>query len=825
MVGPWDAFRWFWPETRSLRGLWSLTLVLAAVTPALSAGAIWLFKVLVDEVVVPRNFDRFPVLALAYAALALTQGAVAFTDQYLSTWVAESFVLRLRTRLFDHLHRLSPGFFERRALGDVLSRLTGDIGAIEELVLSGVAEATTYVFQLAWFIGALFVLNWRLALASLVAAPGFVIVSRFFARRIKKVSREKRRRAGAIAAVAEESLANVALVRAYGRREDENTRFAVQNQASFTAQMTATRLQALFGPLTDLLEVAGVLLVIGLAVWELSNGRISIGGLLAFVAYLTQLYGPIQGAGQLMNSVYSASASAERVIELLDEAPAVADPHHPVRLSGIRGRVSFDNVSFRYPGAAEPALDEVSLTVAAGETVAIVGASGAGKSSLAKLLLRFDDPTSGSVTIDGVDLRHITAQDLSRGVAAVLQETLVFDGTVRENIRWGRPEATDDDIIAAARAADADTFIRQLPNGYDTRVGQRGRLLSGGQRQRLAIARAMIRDAPILLLDEPTTGLDAEATQRVLQPLRRLMTGRTTIIISHDLLTVADADRIVYLEHGRIAACGPHAQLLATSAGYARLHQLHHSESTHRPLHDDTPTHSLRPVAQLSARPVLELDRVGFAYPGQPPVLSAISATIEANQCLAVLGSPGSGKSTLLQLLAGQYPPSSGHLHLGGQPVHCQAVTLATPATEAITESIADHIRDGRKQVSVEEILAAARFVGAHETIMTMPDAYATRPLGTPLSPELVVRLALARALAAGPRLMLLDEPTAGLDRRARNNLLPILVALTVGRIAVITTRDPLVAALADHRVCLPPPAPNPTSDSHPFRAPRRVPW
>jgi len=565
----------FWPDTRPLRGRWLLSLVLVALAPVLSTAAIWLFKLLVDMVVVPRNFREFPLLGGAYLGLAVIQGAVSFTDQYLSTWVGEQFILTLRARLFDHIHQLSTSFLERQQLGDVLTRVTGDIEAIEEVLLSGVAQALSYLCQVVWFTIALFLLDWRLAAASLIAAPAFLIATRSFSLRIKAASREKRRRAALITTVAEESFANAALVRTYAQREAENARFREQNLANLAATLAATRLQALFGPLTDLLEVVGVLAVIGLAVWELSGGHISIGGMLAFVAYLTQLYGPIQGAGQLINSLHAAAAGAERVIEFLDQTPSVSDPPRPGALKRARGALGLTRVTFSYPDVAEPALSDINLQIAPGQKVAVVGASGAGKSTLMKLLLRFHDPSDGSVTIDGVDLRDLALDDLYRNVASVLQETLVFDATVRENIRWGRPEASDAEVIAAATSADAHDFIMKLPQGYDTRVGQRGRLLSGGQRQRLAIARAMIRDAPILLLDEPTTGLDAESSERIMAPLRLLMRGRTTVVISHNLQTVADAERIIYLERGRVVGIGSHAQLMADLPAYARLVRLH----------------------------------------------------------------------------------------------------------------------------------------------------------------------------------------------------------------------------------------------------------
>ena len=573
-----DIFRRFWPNTRGFRGRLFIGLLLIGVPPLLSAVGLWLFKILIDDVLTKRDVALFPMVAGGFVAVTVLEGVVSFVDEYLTAWTGERFVLNLRTRVFTHLQKLPLTFFERHQLGDILTRLTGDIGTIESLVLSGVNQALTYLFQILFFGGALFVLDWRLAVAALVAAPFFLLLARVFSKRIKRASQDIRRRSGSITSVAEESLRNTALVQAYHRQDDESVRFHRENLGSFTAQMVAIKLEALFAPFTDLLQAIGVLAVMGYGLQELVAGRISLGGLLVFVGYLSQLYGPISGFGGLSNSVYAASAGAERVIELLDTRPEVLDPGNPVTLTNVRGEVRLDRVGYRYPDSGRPALAEVSFAARPGETVAVVGASGAGKSTLLRILLRLHDPHSGSVTLDGVDARDLRLGQLRENIAVVLQDTLVFDGTVAENIRWGRPDATVDDVVAAARAADAHGFIRGLPQGYQTRVGQRGMMLSGGQRQRIALARAMIRNAPVLLLDEPTTGLDAVSTQRVMEPLRRAMAGRTTIVISHNLLTVADADRIVYLEHGRVAGYGTHDELMVRTRGYAELYRLHHPE-------------------------------------------------------------------------------------------------------------------------------------------------------------------------------------------------------------------------------------------------------
>jgi len=563
--------RRFWPYARPYRPWLILTGLFIVLDAAIETAAVWLFKVLVDEVLVPRDIHALVWVGALFVAVTVAGGVVGFADDVLSTWVSERFLLDLRTRFYAHLQTLPLDFFEGRRLGDVLSRLTGDIQAIESFVLSGVADALSYALRVVFFAGALFYLQWDLALVALVVGPLFYVAARRTAALLKRASREKRRRSGSIGAVAEEGLANMALVQAYGREDSERERFHEQNLGAFRAQMTATRLRAGFGPLVELIELAGVLLVMAYGTVKLSQGALSLGGLLVFMAYLSKLFSPVRGLSRLTTGLFSASAAAERVIEFLDERPAVADPPAPLPAGRRRGEVRFEAVRFSYPGATEEALRGVDLEVGPGEVLALVGPSGAGKSTVARLLLRFADPSAGRVLLDGADLRAAALADVRANIAVVLQETLVFDATVFENIAYGRAGATRAEVEAAARAADAHDFVTALPNGYDSRVGQRGRRLSGGQRQRIAVARAMIRDAPVLLLDEPTTGLDAQSAQRILDPLRRLMAGRATIVIAHDLLTVRDATRIAVLDRGRVVDTGGHDELLARCRLYREL--------------------------------------------------------------------------------------------------------------------------------------------------------------------------------------------------------------------------------------------------------------
>ena len=552
-----ELLRRFWPDARPYRGRLALGFLLAALVPAIETVEIYLFKLVVDDVLVPREFAPLLPLALAYVSLTLLAGVIGFADEYLAAWVGEKFLLRLRTRVFAHVQGLSSHALDRRRLGDVLQRLTSDVAAIESFVLAGLGDGLSALLRILFFGTALFIVQWQLALVSLIVAPLFFVVARHFTKLSKRAARETRRRNGSLGAVAEESLANAALVQSLDRGAAEVARFNREGERIVAAELAATRIRGVFTPLVDLIELLGVLVVLGLGTWALSQGDLTLGGLLVFLAYLSQLYGPVRELSSLANRIFAAAAGAERVLELLAERPSVVERPNALELGRARGTVELRGVGFRYPGAGRDAIHDIDLVARPGETLALAGPSGAGKSTLARLLLRFDDPSAGSLWLDGHDLRDVSLASLRANVGLLLQETLLPDVSVREAIAQAREGASDAAIEAAARAAGADDFISALPDGYETRLGQRGRTLSGGQRQRIAIARALVRDTPVLVLDEPTTGLDAAATAALQAPLRALAAGRTTIIVSHDPAVLDWADRIVRLQDGRLVEAAP----------------------------------------------------------------------------------------------------------------------------------------------------------------------------------------------------------------------------------------------------------------------------
>jgi ATP-binding cassette subfamily B protein len=513
------------------------------------------------------------IAALAALAIAIIDALCTYTEKYLTTSVGQWVMHDLRRTLYAHVQRLSLSYHDQKQTGDLISRVTSDIDAIQSFIASGLLGALVNSLTLTGMVGVMLYINWRFTLIALSVAPVLFAVVYSYTRRIKKASREVRKKEGEMVSVIQEVLTSIRVVKAFAREDYEQRRLEEESLESVEIALRARGMKARLSPLVEIIVAVGTSMVLWFGARMVLEGTLSAGTLIVFIFYLGKMYKPMQDLSKMTDSYAKASVGYERILEVLNTSHVVRDQPGARKAPPFRGRIEFENVCFSYE-AKFPVLHNVNFRIEPGQTAALAGPTGAGKTTIVSLLPRFYDPDSGSVKIDGRDVRSFTLMSLRHQISFVLQETVLFHGPIWSNIAYGKPEASQPEILHAAELANAHEFIAKMPDAYNTIVGERGVTLSGGQRQRIAIARAVIRNSPILILDEPSSGLDAGSEKLVFEALDRLMEGKTSIVIAHRLSTVRRADIILMVNDGTIVERGRHEQLLKSGGLYAQLYEL-----------------------------------------------------------------------------------------------------------------------------------------------------------------------------------------------------------------------------------------------------------
>jgi len=531
----------------------------------------YLAKVAVDDGIVPGDLDALTVVVAVFLAAGIAAFALSGAQTYYTGWVGERALADLRIQLFDHLQRLSLGYYERNRTGAIISRITNDVEALDQLVTDGISSLVQNSLLLLGTAVVLFLLDWRLALATLVVLPFMAAVTAWFRSRSNRAYRRVRERLGLVTATLAEDISGMRVVQSFTREPTSQVTFRGVNERYREANYETVVLSGVYFPAVEVLSAIATAIVLGVGGALVMHESVEIGTLLAFTLYLANFFDPVQQLSQLYNTFLAATAALDRITVVFDEEPEVVDAPAARELPEIRGHVRFENVRFGYGGLPD-VLHSFSLDVAQATTVALVGHTGAGKSTIAKLLTRFYDPREGRITIDGHDLREVTQESLRRQLGIVPQEGFLFAGTIAANIAFAHPQAMRAEIEAAAEAVGADRFVKELPSGYDTDVGERGFKLSLGQRQLVAFARALLADPRILILDEATSSVDIGTERRIERGLQRLLAGRTAFVIAHRLSTIRGADLIVVLDHGRIVEQGTHDELVDARGPYMSLY-------------------------------------------------------------------------------------------------------------------------------------------------------------------------------------------------------------------------------------------------------------
>lgn len=533
----------------------------------------WIIKDVVDKVLVQKDTFMLYVIAVSIVVIFIIRGLFFYGQSYLMSWVGQKVVIDIRGEIFRKLQRLSLAFYDKNKTGTIMSYVTNDVAALQTAMVEKAVELVTEGLVLIGSIVAMLWLDWELTLFTFCTFPVVLWFMDYFGKKIRKNGGEIQECTAELTSVLQETVSSARIIKSFVREDYETDRFDNQNKENFYANMKNIKLNALLTPTVEFVAAVGVAVVMWYGGRSVIEGDITAGALVAFLVYAVNIANPIKRLTKVAASIQKALAAGDRVFGVLDLPEAIQEAPDAKVLPPVKGKVEFDNVKFSY-NPEEEVLGGLSFTVNPGEVTAIVGPSGAGKSTIASLLPRFYDVTGGDIRVDGYSIKDVTLDSLRGQVGIVPQETMLFNGSVYDNILYGRLDVTPDEVFAAAKAANADDFIRQLPHGYDTQLGDRGVNISGGQRQRIAIARAILKNPRILILDEATSALDTESERVVQEALDRLMIGRTSFVIAHRLSTIKNADKILVLEHGELVESGTHDELIAKNGLYAHLYQI-----------------------------------------------------------------------------------------------------------------------------------------------------------------------------------------------------------------------------------------------------------
>ena len=533
----------------------------------------WIIKDMIDKVLVDKDFALLNLICIGIVLVFLFRGIFYFGQSYLVSYIGQRVIIDVREVMFRKFQRMPMAYFDKHQTGETMSYITNDVGAIQEALVDNLIELFTESSILIGSIVMMLYLDWKLTLLTLIVVPMVGYAMRIFGKKIKANGTVIQERIADITSLLQESISSIRVVKSFVREDYEIDRFNKQNELNFQAVMKNVQLNSLLTPTVEFLAAIAVTLIVWFGGYEVINGIMTAGSLVAFLTYAVNLANPVKRLSRIYGRLQKAMAAVDRVFAVLDLDEAITDKPNAKPLPQVKGHVTVENISFSYDGIHD-ALRDVSLEVKPGQMIAFVGPSGAGKSTIANLIPRFYDVNSGSIKIDDMDIRDVTIDSLREQIGIVPQETVLFSTTVMENIRYGRLDATDEEVLAASIAANCDEFIRQLPDGYQTAIGERGLNLSGGQRQRLSIARAILKNPRILILDEATSALDTESEKIVQSALDDLMVGRTSFVIAHRLSTIFNADHIFVIDHGHICEDGTHEELLALKGVYANLYNI-----------------------------------------------------------------------------------------------------------------------------------------------------------------------------------------------------------------------------------------------------------